>query len=407
MLMLKKLRALRTNENVLIAVDVLLSSKGSFTSIFLMAFMASISVSNSPVNFIVYNIVRYALMGVLSIALIPLFRKYTLTVWRVSMFFSITEILAVIFLDSSAPYFPYALAFCSACESTLYWRTKTYFDVMEVSDNRRMRFKGLIAIWTQAVKVVMPVVLGVIIGSTGYTRAAFVVLGISLMQLLLTFCFTPTCGGKETGHAHKPSEVYALIQKHKTLREVMSLQFIRGLVTCGAAYMVIAQINLYKCESSSVTLGILTSISAIVAIITVQIYRKIRNRTLQQGFLAMFIPAVIALPILLIFFPNDWLASIVLYVLVYSILDSLYDSAATGARIQGILSTHLKDKSYLTEVECYGEMMLTLGRIIGLSVLLTIIMVGSEQQMMWLALFEALALLPWITMIIPKEHSYN
>ena len=91
----------------------------------------------------------------------------------------------------------------------------------------------------------------------------------------------------------------------------------------------------------------------------------------------------------------------------FSIADSLYDSAATGTRIQGLLSTHLKDKSYLTEIECYGEMMLTMGRIIGLTILLSIVMVGAKEQMMWLAFLETLALLPWLTMVIPKEHRYN
>ena len=407
MLMLNKMRALRTNENVLIAVDVLLCSKGSFMGVFLMAFMISISVSSSPVPFIVYNIVRYSLMGLLAIALIPLFKKHTLAVWRISMFFSVLEILAVIFLDSSAPYFPYVLAVCSAFESSFYWRTKTYFDIMEVPDERRLKFKGTIAIWTQVMKIIMPVVLGIVIGSTGYTRAALIVLGISLMQLLLSFCFYPANGGREAGGLHKPSEVYNIIRTHKTIRHVMSLQYIRGLVTCGAACLVVAQINLYASVSSSVTLGIITSVSAIAAIISVMIYRRIKNRTMQQGFLAMFIPMIIALPALLIIFPNDMLISICFFVIMYSIVDSLYDSAATGTRIQGILSTHLKDKSYLTEIECYGEMMLTLGRITGLIVLLCIVMVGAKEQMMWLALFETFALIPWLTMVIPKEHRYN
>ena len=407
MLMLNKLRTLRTNENVLIAVDVLLCSKGSFMGVFLMAFMISISVSNSPVTFIVYNIVRYALMGFLAIALIPLIKKHTLTIWRMSMFFSVIEILCVIFLDSSAPYFPYVLAICSACESSLYWRTKTYFDIMEVPDERRLKFKGTIAIWTQVMKIIMPIILGVVIGSTGYTRAALIILGISLMQLLLSFCFYPANGSREEGGLHKPNEVYDMIRRHKGLREAMSLQFIRGIVTCGAACLVVAQINLYNNISSSVTLGIITSVSAVIAIISVLIYRRIKNRTMQQGFLAMFIPMLIALPVLLIFFPNNLVVSICFYVAMFSIADSLYDSAATGTRIQGLLSTHLKDKSYLTEIECYGEMMLTMGRVIGLTILLSIVMVGAKEQMMWLAFLETLALLPWLTMIIPKEHRYN
>ena len=166
---------------------------------------------------------------------------------------------------------------------------------------------------------------------------------------------------------------------------------------------------MYNSFSSSVDLGIFTSLSAVVAIICALIYRRIHNRTLQQGFLAMFIPAVIALPILLIIYPHNQILSIVFYIIMFSIVDSLYDGAATGTRIQGILSTHLtgEKKDYLTEVECYSEMMLTLGRVIGLSVLLCIVMVDAEEQMMWWALCGTFALIPWLTMVIPKEHRYN
>ena len=407
--MLKKLQALRTNENVLIAVDVLLCSKGSFMNVFLMAFMISVSVSSSPVNFIVYNIVRYSLMGIFSIVLLPIFRRYPLITWRISMFFSVVEILCVIFLDSSWPLFPYVLALCSACESSLYWRPKTFFDITEIPDERRLKFKSTITIYTQIMKIIMPAVLGFVIGATGYTRAGLIILGISLMQLLLSFCFYPSNTSKEKGKLHKPDEVYDLITRHKSLREVMSLQFIRGIITCSSACLVIAQINMYNSFSSSVDLGIFTSVSAVVAISCALIYRRIRNRTLQQGFLAMFVPAVILLPVLLIIYPHDSVLSIAFYIVMYGIVDSLYDGAATGTRIQGLLSTHLtgEKKDFLTEVECYSEIMLCLGRVIGLSVLLCIVMLGASDQMMWWAMITTLALIPWLTMIIPKEHRYN
>ncbi len=407
--MLKKLRALRTNENVLIAVDVLLCSKSSFMNVFLMAFMISISVSNSPVNFIVYNIVRYALMGLLAIVLMPLFRKHPLGTWRVSMFFSVVEILCVILIDSNLPFFPYILALCSACESSLYWRPKTFFDITEIPDERRLKFKSTITIYTQTMKIIMPAILGFVIGATGYTRAAFIILGISLTQLLLSFCFYPSATNKEKGKLHKPGEVYNLILEHKTIRDVMTLQFIRGTITCSSACLVISQINMYSSFSSSVDLGLFTSLSAIIAIACALIYRRIHNRTLQQGFLAMFVPAVILLPISLIFFPHNTLLSVVFYIVMFSIVDSLFDGAATGTRIQGILSTHLKGekKAFLTEIECYSEMMLTLGRVIGLSVLLCIVMLGAEEYMMWWALCGTFALIPWLRIVIPKEHRYN
>jgi hypothetical protein len=67
--MLQKLRRLRTNENVLIAVDVLLHSKSAFMSVFLMAFLMRSSLSSSPEGFLTYNIARYAFIALLSMLL--------------------------------------------------------------------------------------------------------------------------------------------------------------------------------------------------------------------------------------------------------------------------------------------------------------------------------------------------
>ena len=80
--MLQKLRKLRTNENILIAVDVLINSKSAFMNIFLMAFMMRVSLSESPVDFIIYSMTRYACMGVFSILLMGFVRRHTLAAWR-------------------------------------------------------------------------------------------------------------------------------------------------------------------------------------------------------------------------------------------------------------------------------------------------------------------------------------
>ena len=63
--MRSSLKNMRRSERILIAVDVLLQSKSSFMSVFLMAFMMKASLSDSPQDFVVYCIVRYAIMGVL------------------------------------------------------------------------------------------------------------------------------------------------------------------------------------------------------------------------------------------------------------------------------------------------------------------------------------------------------
>ena len=112
--MLQKLRKLRTNENVLIAVDVLLYSKSSFVSIFLMAFMMRTSLKSAPDAFITYNIMRYSGMAILSLLLMKVIAKHPLAAWRTSMFFSIVQITSLILLPRNAWYFVPEVALASA-----------------------------------------------------------------------------------------------------------------------------------------------------------------------------------------------------------------------------------------------------------------------------------------------------
>ena len=89
-------RGLRTNENVLIAVDVLVHSRAAFMGIFLMAFMMGVSLSQSPTSYLVYNIVRYVCMGAFAVLFLWVTKRHTLAAWRISAIFSISQMLAVI-----------------------------------------------------------------------------------------------------------------------------------------------------------------------------------------------------------------------------------------------------------------------------------------------------------------------
>ena len=90
-----------------------------------------------------------------------------------------------------------------------------------------------------------------------------------------------------------------------------------------------------------------------------------------------------------------------------SIVNGLFDGTVTQTRLQGLLSSHLKNDSYRIEMECLSEVALSVGRVVGLCALLFIIMFGDGQQMLWLAFIESLFIIPWLGMILPKKHHYN
>ncbi len=405
MLMFKRLRALRTNENILIASDVLLSSKSSFMNVFLMAHMINVSLESSPINFVIYSIVRYAAMGVLAVLLLNFYRRHKLAAWRASMVFSLLEIAAIMLLDPTAFYYPYVLAILSSMEASMYWRPKVFFDVSEVEETHLIRFRGTTTILTEIVKIVMPSVLGFVIGINGYTNAAYVVLAISAMQLLLSLCFHPS--SKTITSSHSWSKIFAIIQKHESLQKLLCFAFVRGLVICSSAYLVISQIELYRSVNSELDLGLFTSLSAIIAIVLVMIYRRLKNQRQQKTMLLTFMPAVILLPLALIIYPSNATLAIVLYVFMQGVVGGLFDGTVTMARLHGVLGTHLHDSSYRLEVECLVEVALSIGRTIGFAALLFFIVMGWEQYIMWIALVVSLLVIPWYKIALPKKHRYN
>ena len=400
--MLQKLHALRTNDNILIAVDVLLNSKAAFMNIFLMSFLIGISLNDSPAGFIIYQIVRFSFMMILSLLLMPIIMRHILTTWRLSMLFSVAQILAVIFLDNNASYFIYVIATLSAAESVLYWRPKMYFDVTEVNNYRRLKFKSTGQILIAMVKTIMPIVLGFIISGSGYIRAGSVILVISVTQLLLSILFRPT--KKITScRPHIYKRVFASLKQHKSLRRLLLLQFLRGLSFSSAAYVIISQIMIYRSTNTDLDLGVFTSIASIITIILLIIYRKVKSRSAQKAILSAFIPAVIMLPISLLLFPNDATLSIAFYVFTQSIVEGFLNSTILITRIQQILSSHISDNTHRFETECVSEAALSIGRIIGLIVLLVIINNNLESYMMILALMEGLLIIPVVTLALPAK----
>lgn len=403
MLMLQRLRKLRTNENVLIAVDVLLHSKTAFMNVFLMAFMIRSSIKDSPTSFLVYCIVRYALIGILSIALLRLTRKHTLLAWRLSMVFSIFQIVAVIVFDSQAPYFPFALAAFTAFESVLYWRPKMYYDTTEVSDDRRLRFKSMGQIFIEIAKVAMPAILGIAISSSDYKRTANFVLIISVFQLLLSILFRPTRPQKKA-EDHSIMDVMQYMAKHVSMRRILILSLLRGALVSSAAYLIIAQINVYRSAGSDFDLGMYTASASLVAIIIVWIYRRFEHhKEAQKTILFSVAPPIILLPLAAIIIPDSSTIAIALYVYTQSVVESFYNNTISVLRLEDVLSRHLEDEAYEIEIESIAGMFLSIGRVITISIALALIMLGQDGLLMPFALLTSFLIAPVLYLALPSR----
>lgn len=393
-----KFRKLRTNENILIAVDVLYNSKSSFMGIFLMSFMIMISLKNSPISFLTYQLSHYAFNGILCVILADILRSYPLNAWRASMFFSITQILAVIFIPANYVFFPLIIGFLSALEAQLYWRPKDFLEIKEVSNTKRDKFNTLRQILVEAVKIAMPIILGIVISDAGYERAAIIILIISTVQLLLSILLRPTHQTRIKTRSLRESLNFAV--SRKSIRRTLWLQTLRGFAMTGCAYGIVAQLNLYNSTSSDMELGGMQAATSAVTIILLLLYRQFKSKQSAMSDVLVYglMPATILLPLSAILFPGNFIIAVVLFIYTNAVIVSLYSSAIFSVYHQDELKKSIHDDAYRMEIEILGELWLTLGRVLSIIPLLLFFYLGHDDWSLPLITAHAIAI-PIVVML--------
>ena len=330
--------------------------------IFLMSFMITISLKNSPMSFLNYQLSHYAFNGILCILMARFLRAHPLNAWRTSMLFSITQMLAVIFIDPNCSMFPLIIGFLSALEGQLYWRPKEFLEIKEVSNKKRYKFNTLRQIIVEAVKIVMPVILGIVISDAGYTRAANIVLVISSVQLLLSILLRPTSRVKSESHSIYDALKFAVA--HKQIRRLLWLQTLRGFAMTGCAYGIVAQLNLYNSTNSNMELGNLQAAASLTTIILLLLYRHFRTKKSAKSDILVYglLPASFLLPISAIVLPGNFVVAIALYIYTNAVITAMYSSAIFSIYNQNAIKKTAHDDVYRIEIEILGELWLCIGR---------------------------------------------
>lgn len=398
--MLKTLKSLRTNENILIAVDALLHSKSLFLSTFLMTYMIRISVTDSPDSFVIFKLVSYILMGVSTIFLLHFIRRHPLAAWRIGTFSAILQIIAVITLHSYTDIFPFILALINGVEATLYWRPNIFFSITEVRNDRRLRFESLKRIISAVIKVISPLVLALFITNAGYIQTSFVIIVISLVQFFITILFRPT--HEVATRPHQLRAIWHQFIRHKTLRRrVLLLQFLRGFLISGSAYMLIPIILVYNNSGSDLDLGLYTSAGILLSIAIILIYKQISHSLHRVRLLtSLVMPPAVIIPLALIFHPSLLLV-IAFYIFTVAVIED-FANVITSVRTMNTIKKHLDGDSYLLEVESIGEVALCAGRSISLVAFLVLITLTGSAYLPHFAAICSLAVIPLAIIALPS-----
>lgn len=390
---LQRFKSLHTNENILIAMDGLLHSKAVFVTTFLMTYMIRMSVSDSPDAYISYRLLAFIFMGVFSVILLPFLKRFTLASWRLGALLSVVQI-GVIMMWSELEAFPLILALITSVESTLYWRPNSYFSIVEVRNERRLRFQSIKQIVIEVVKIVSPIALGLLISDSGFSMTATVILAISIIQLFVSMLFRPRRKIKFQRHRIRPVMRHVFRNSH--LQKIFVIQFLRGFMVSGAAYLIIPTLLVYSLTSSDMDLGIYTSIGAALAIALILTFRTVDTKYGARWYLVISSIPAFVLPMLLVFMSDNVFVTAVFFIYSVAVLESLFNVFLTN-RYQGSIRRNVLDDTYRLEVESIAEVFLCSGRVLSMALLLAMVVTTGVT---WLPIFAAVCSLVLVPIIL-------
>ena len=387
--MLSKIKSLRTNENILIAIDALFHAKHFFFSIFLMTFMIRSSLNDSPVEYIVYLIFTYIIMATLAVALVFFIKKHILTAWRIGIFMSMAQVLAIIFFHS-APFFIHILAILSGVQAALYWRPQTFLMITEVSNARRFRFESIKHTVSSIVKIIIPVVLALFITEIGYIEVSILVFVAASFQFFASILLRPV--NNITTKTQKLYLIMCRLKRNKlAFKNILLLQALRGFAV-GSTALIAPAVILYNETNSDLNMGFYTSLSAAIFIIIIPIYNKLRSTkcfSIARASLIL-LPALI-LPLLAMLWSS--LVVIIIFFLFMRVIVDLLMNMVIIIKIKNSIRD-LVSNDYILEAESISEVALNIGRIAALTALLVLI---SLTGLAYLPIFIAvcsLAIIP-------------
>ena len=247
------------------------------------------------------------------------------------------------------------------------------FNVTKIANGDRTKFNIKSRIVSYAIGIIGPIFLGSLITVTNYIFSAIVILIISFVQILFTFLLKPDLYDKDDDF--NPIKAYKKFKTNKQTLRSFNSQFLVGMTVNNSALELLLVVLVYSTFKSDFNLGVLSSISTILSIITMKLYEKIYSERSDKK-LILFIGSI---PILLVaimaFFKNN-IALVICYIL-YMVLVELLKLTQT-VRTDNVANSYIVKKTEQCEYNEIREIYLDLGRIVSFAILLFVVNGGTD-----------------------------
>ena len=181
----------KRESNITIIINALREIIEIFSGPFLTAYFIKTS-SESILDISIYNIFCYLLLSVSSIVVGYIIKnKWKMATFRTGVIINFLYILSIIILKEKVLEYLWLLAILYGLSTSLYYLPFNLFITNKIKNENRTNYEVKRKLISSIINIIIPILLGSIITITNYRLTAFIILIISLIQIILSFLLTP------------------------------------------------------------------------------------------------------------------------------------------------------------------------------------------------------------------------
>lgn len=347
----------KRESNITIIINALREIIEIFSGPFLTAYFIKTS-SESILDISIYNIFCYILLSVSSIVVGYIIKnKWKMATFRTGVIINFLYILSIIILKEKVLEYLWLLAILYGLSTSLYYLPFNLFITNKIKNENRTNYEVKRKLISSIINIIIPILLGSIITITNYRLTAFIILIISLIQIILSFLLTPI---NETNKKFNIKEVYKKIKSDKNTKRMLIVEYLVGLSVNYSALVTITTILIYNTFNTDLNLGVITSISYVLQLLVAYLYGKyLKNKDDSKLIFILTVCPIITLGIFLIL-PNN--ATLIIYNLCYNVFINLL-SMIRMIRLYNVSNSNIINKTNQEEFWVLRELGINMGRI--------------------------------------------
>ena len=376
--------------NTIIAINSAKKIIEIFLGPFLTAYFIKTSVE-SVVDLSIYYIFSYILLAIGSFIVASIIKnKFRIGMFRIGVITTFFYIMTIIVLKEQVVNHLGLIAVLYGISQSCYWFPYNLFLTNKIDNNIRTEYTVKSKNVSKIIEILIPLLLGTAISATNYESTALIILGVSFIQIILSFILTPENEDKLDNLNLK--KTWNELKGNKQIRNMLKTEFYAGMNASDGALTVLITIIIFNSFKTDMNLGIINSITAVLTMFFIYMFGKIYKRRDDNRIiiLSSIIPVITIFSILL------WRNNIT--ILIYNVCYSLFVTVlilARDIRLFNIADSRIIDKNNQSEFFAIRECILNMGRVAGYSLLLIAGLSGNQlilNIMMVVLAFSILAM---------------